>query len=87
MAATTGFVDERIEAFLLLQEVERRRFGGFLLLGQMHALVAAILLRVARLDPLDGDPQPQPPHCQTRQTEEGCSGAEGDTVVRPDGIR
>ena len=49
-------LDEVIEAALLLQEVEGGRLGGFLLERQMHALVSAVLLRMARLDALDVDP-------------------------------
>jgi hypothetical protein len=40
-------VDEGIEASLLLQRVPGRRPGGFLLEGEMHALVGPVLLRVA----------------------------------------
>ena len=58
------FADKIIETRLLLEAVHARRSGGFLLERQMHALVAAVLLRVAGLDPLDGDAQPQPPHRQ-----------------------
>jgi hypothetical protein len=43
---------------LLLQEVGGRRFGGFFLQGEMHA---AILLRMARLDPLDANAEAKPP--------------------------
>jgi hypothetical protein len=38
---------EGIEAFLLLQEVERRRLGCFGLEGTVDALVTAVLLGVA----------------------------------------
>jgi hypothetical protein len=55
-------LQEVIEPRLLLQEVPRCRLGRLLLQRQMHALVPAILLRMARADALDRDPQPQPPH-------------------------
>src|ERR1700674_813432 len=48
-------LDEVIELPLLLEEVLRRRLGGFLLEGQMHPFVAAVLLRVAGFDGLDAD--------------------------------
>jgi hypothetical protein len=51
-------LDEVIELPLLLEEVFGGRFGGFLLERQMHALVAAILLRIAGFDALDADPEP-----------------------------
>jgi hypothetical protein len=62
--------DEPIEALLLLQEVERRRLGGFLLEREMHALMAPVLLRATRLDALDLDPQPEPPDGQLRETDQ-----------------
>ena len=48
-------VDEVVELGLLLQEVLRGGLGGFLLQGQVHALVAAVLLGVTGLDALDAD--------------------------------
>ncbi len=53
--------DELIKALLLLQEVEGGGLCGFILQGQVHALVATILLRVSGLDGLDIDAQAQPP--------------------------
>ena len=53
--------DEVIELGLLLQEAAGGRFGGLQLEGQVHALVAAVLLRVAGFDAFDGDAKPEPP--------------------------
>jgi hypothetical protein len=47
---------------LLLQESVCRRLGGRLLKREMHTLMAAVLLRIARLYPFDVDAQAQPPH-------------------------
>ena len=49
-------LDKVVEPGLLLKEVETGRLGGFFLQDQMHAFVAAILLRMARLDPFHADP-------------------------------
>jgi hypothetical protein len=35
---------------LLLEKIASRRFGGFFLQGQMHAFMAAVLLRMPRFD-------------------------------------
>ena len=77
--------DEVVELRLLLQEVLRRRLGCLQLQGQMHALVASVLLRVARLDALDLDAEPQPPHREPRQVEQGIGAGEGHAVVGADG--
>ena len=55
-------VEEDIEAALLLKAVKSRRPGGFFFEGQMHAFVAAVLLRMAGLDAFDADSEPEPPH-------------------------
>ena len=44
---------EGITARLLLEDVCGGGLGRFLLQGEMHALVASVLLRVRRLDALD----------------------------------
>ena len=61
-------LDELVEAGLLLQEIWSRRFGGFFFQGQMHALMTAILLRMARLDAFDADAEAQPPHGELAQS-------------------
>ena len=53
-------VHEVVEAGLLLQAVHARGPGCLLFEGAVHALMAAILLGVARFDALDGNAQPQP---------------------------
>src|SRR5690606_24800808 len=81
-----GVVNPRevIEALLLLEEVEGGWSGSLLLEGEVHALVAAVLLRVARLDALDRDAEPEPPHREPGQSEQGIAGGNGRTVVGAD---
>jgi hypothetical protein len=55
---------EGIEATLLLQDIRAWRTGRLLLQREMHALVPAIPLRMARLDALDGNAQAKPPDRQ-----------------------
>ena len=78
-------VHEGVEAGLLLQAVHAWRAGGFLLQGEVHALVAAVLLRMAGLDALDGDAEPQPPDRELGEVEQGIGTGEGDAVVGADG--
>ena len=56
------FLDKVVETGLLLQTVDSGRSSGFFLQRQMHTFMAAVLLRVARLDALDGDAEAEPPH-------------------------
>ena len=55
-------LDELVEASLLLQKIGSRRLGGFFFQGQMHALMAAVLLRMTRLDAFNANTEPKPPH-------------------------
>jgi hypothetical protein len=48
-------LEEVIEALLLLQEVEGSGLGGFLLEGQVHPFVAAVLFGMTGLDALQAD--------------------------------
>ena len=52
----------------------------------MHALVAAVLLRVTGLDALDGDAKLEPPDRELGEIEEGIGAGEGDAVVGSDGF-
>src|SRR5581483_10685209 len=81
------FGDKGIEAGLLLQTVLPWRSGGFLLQREMHALVAAVLLRLAGLDALDGDAEAQPPDREPGEVEERIWAGEGNAVVGADGER
>jgi hypothetical protein len=50
----------------------------------MHALMTAVLLRMARLDPFDADTEPEPPDRQLAQVEQGVSGSKGHTIIAAD---
>ena|SRR5216684_7516869 len=80
-------VDEVIELGLLLQEVAAGRLGGLQLQGQMHAFVAAVLLRVAGLDALDLDTESEPPDRELAEAVERVGACEGNAVVGADGLR
>lgn len=81
-ALVVVYVQERIKALLLLQEVER----GLLLEGQVHAFMAAVLLRASGLDALDADTEAQPPDGEPAESEQGMGAGEGDAVVGADGV-
>src|SRR6266404_1255722 len=50
----------------------------------MHAFMAAILLRMARLDAFDANTQPEPPDRELAQVEQGVGGSEGNAVIAAD---
>ena len=62
------FLNEGVELGLLLEAVHAGRPGCLLLEGQVHALVTAVLLRLARLDALDGDTERFAAHAFQRRT-------------------
>ena len=74
-------LEEVVEAGLLLEAVHAGWAGGLLLQGQVHALMAAVLLRMAGPDPLDGDAEPQPPDGELREVVEPVGAGEGNAVV------
>jgi hypothetical protein len=74
-----------IERPLLSPEARLGRKGGVFLQGAVHALVAAILLRLAGLDELRGDPEGDPPDGETGETAQGVGG-EGSSVVGADPV-
>jgi hypothetical protein len=55
-------LDEAVESRLLLQDIRRCWFGRFPLQRPVHALVPAVLLRMAWGDALDPNPEAEPPH-------------------------
>lgn len=74
-------VDERIEARLLQEHIRRGGLDRFVLQRQVHPLVPAVLLRMARFDPLDLNPQPQPPDGQFAEAVERVRGRERHAIV------
>ena len=81
------FLDEGIEAGLLLQAVHAGWAGCLALQRQMHPFMTTVLLRIAGLDALDGNTEPQPPDRQPGEVEEGIGAGERDAVVGADGVR
>jgi hypothetical protein len=79
-------LDEVVELGLLLQEVAAGRLGGLHLQGQMHALVAAVLLRTARFDAFDLDSEPEPPDGELGEIEERVGTGEGNAIIGADGL-
>src|ERR1700730_8232728 len=79
-------IDEVVELGLLLQEVFPSRFSGLQLQRQMHALMAAVLLRAAWFDALDLDAEPEPPDGELGEVEEGIRTGEGNAVIGADGL-
>jgi hypothetical protein len=75
---------ELVEARLLLKKIAGGRLGSLFLQREMHAFMAAVLLRMAGLDPFDADAQAQPPHRELAQIKQGVSGSEGHTVIAAD---
>ena len=47
----------------------------------MHALVAAVLLRMTRLDPFNANTEPEPPDRKFAQVKQGMGRSEGHAVV------
>ena len=74
------FPDEIIEPHLLLQVIFAGRSGGFLLQGKVHALMPAILLRMAWLDAFDGDAESEPPDREFREIVEPVGTGKRDAI-------
>jgi hypothetical protein len=71
------FPDEVIEASLLLEAIGARRPDGLFLAGEVHALMAPVLLRA-----LDIDTEAQSPDGELGEVEQGIRACEGYSVVR-----
>lgn len=78
-------LNEVIELLLLLQEIECGRFCRLFLQGQMHAFMAAVLLRASGFDALDIDAQAQPPYRQFREAEQSLCTGKGRAVIGANG--
>src|SRR3982751_2613996 len=79
-------LQEGIEAGLLLKAVHPWRPCCFLLQGQMHAFMPAVLLGMAWFDALDGNAEPEPPHRKPREVVEAIGRSEGNAVVGADSL-
>ena len=84
-----SFVDapEAIESVRLGIEGRSRRQRCLALQGEMHPLVAHVLLRLAGVDALDSDAKFHPPGRQPRKTRRSSGGDERLAIVAADGLR
>src|SRR3546814_6404710 len=85
-AFAVELADKIIETGLLLQDVGAGRAGRLLLQRQVHALVAAVLLRLAWFDAFALNAEPEPPDLELRQVLEPVGAGEGNAVVRAYGV-
>ncbi|HUN60950.1 MAG TPA: hypothetical protein VMU53_03120 [Candidatus Sulfotelmatobacter sp.] len=67
-----------------MKKVGGRRLGGFFLQRKVHAFMAAVLLRMGRLDAFDADAQTQPPHRQLAEIKQGVRRSEGHAIIAAD---
>src|SRR5262249_56829659 len=74
------------EVGVRLQDVDAGGLGGLEVEGQMHALVAAVLRRMAWLDGLDLDAEPQPPDRELGEVEEGVRAGKRHAIIGADGL-
>jgi hypothetical protein len=74
--------NEGIELGLLLQQISAGWTSGFFLQGQMHALVAAVLLRMTGPNTFDADAEPQPPDREPRKVEKPIGRSEREHRYR-----
>src|SRR5271165_4445111 len=83
------FLYEIVEAGLLLKAVQAWRAGRLHLQGEVHALVAAVLLRMTWFNTFDRDAEPEPPDGEFGEVEQGIRAGEGEgnAVVGADGLR
>ena len=77
-------MDEPIEAPLLLQGVGGGGPRGVGLQGEMHPLMAPVLLRVPGRDALEANAETEPPDREFTPAIEGVRGGERDAVVGAD---
>ena len=69
--------EESVELALLLQAVAARGARGLRFERQVHAFMAAVLLRMAGLDAFDGNAQPQPPDGESGKLKRPLGEAKG----------
>jgi len=78
---------EGVELGLLLQEIGAGWARGFFFEGQVHALVATILLGMTGPNAFDADTEPQPPDREPGEIEKPVGRGEGNAIIRADRLR